>query len=282
MAENDVSIIIRVNDSEAEKLRKVAAAGKQLDDAMKGASVSMRQLDQAQKSAAATNDAVQASIQRQLAAMRQRNALIGATTELERVERQIRLGNYAAHNAAQLTELRNLAAQYDAQMRLLNVERQRASARSGVGNFATGALSYAGVGFCANALGGGIAVAGSTYFASRTAIEFERAEQAILATTGSLVEAERQMADVEVQARRLGINITDLARLWARFQAASQGTSLEGERARDIFLAVAEAAQRLSLRADEVQGILRAVEQMMSKGKIQAEELRGQLGDRLP
>ena len=161
-------------------------------------------------------------------------------------------------------------------------EKQAAARAAAVRNFGTGTLSYAGVGFGANALGAGIATAGVGYFASSTSIEFERAEQAIAAVTGSLAAAQRQMAGVEFQAQRLGMSVTDLARLYSKFEAASKGTNLEGEKARDIFYAVAEAAQRLSLRGEQVDGVLRAIEQMMSKGKIQAEELRGQLGDRLP
>lgn len=222
------------------------------------------------------SEQVQAGINGELAQMRERNALIRTTSELERVEARIRLGNYEKYNAAQLQLLRNLAKEHDM------LQRRQGSLVQTAGNFATGALSFAGVGFGANALGGGIAAAAGLYKASQISTEFERAEQAVYSVNNSMAETQAQMRRVSREAERLGISVTDLARLWARFEAASKGTTLEGEKARNVFMAVAEAAQKLSLRGDEVEGVLRAIEQMMSKGKIQAEELRGQLGDRLP
>lgn len=317
MADNDVSIIIRVNDSEAERLRKVANVAREMGASFESASADMRRATETQRAVAASGEqitrvnrqnaataresaeaemqmrralldaqsaarmraqAVQDGIERELMAMRQRNALLGASTELERIDRQIRLGNYAAYTATQTAELRNLAAEYDAKKRLLDVDRQRAAFR---GNAAGAALSYAGFGL--NPLAAGVAITAATgAFASRTSLEFERAEMAIEAVTGSLTEARQQMALVEHESERLGASITTLARLSARFEAASRGTNLEGAKSRDIMLAVVEAAQKLSLRGEDTEGVLRAIEQMMSKGTIQAEELRGQLGDRLP
>lgn len=228
----------------------------------------------------------QAGIQAEIAALRQRNALVGAGTELERLERNIVLGKYAAYTPAQVGHLRLLAAEYDQKQALLRVERERvataAAQRASLGNFAQGALSVGGFGFGLGAVGAGIAAAGTAVFASQQALEFERAQAAITAVTGSLVEARTEMAFVREQANRLGINVTDLARSWAQLQAASKGSALEGEAARQVFLAVSESAQRLNLRSFETEGALRAIGQMMSKGTVQAEELRGQLGDRLP
>jgi|ADGO01.1.fsa_nt_gi tape measure domain len=60
------------------------------------------------------------------------------------------------------------------------------------------------------------------------------------------------------------------------------GTSLEGEKGRDIFNAVSEAAAVMKLSAEQTEGTFLALGQMISKGNVQAEELRGQLGERLP
>jgi tape measure domain-containing protein len=296
MNANDVSIIIRVNDTDAEKFAKVAAKAKLVGDAAGAASVDLARMDAAQRAAA--QSAARLSTEQERAAKKIERAHTQAIVEDRARER--------AKTAAQEAELRKRElAQIASQEKLdrlhaaaiaediarerartaaiiREAEKQAVARAAAARNLGTGALSYAGVGFGANALGAGIAIAGSTYFASSTSIEFERAEQAIASVTGSLATAQRQMKGVEFQAQRLGVSITDLARLYGRFEAASKHTTLEGEKARDIFYAVAEAAQRLSLRGEQVEGVLRAVEQMMSKGKIQAEELRLQLGDRMP
>lgn len=221
------------------------------------------QLLRAQNAEAARREAVaeeEAAARRVAAA---RRGLAGIA-EAARFQREIQLET--------LTQERRVAA-----------ERERLAARAtGAGNFASGVASAAGLGFGAGPLGAGIAVAGITIFSSRQAMELERAEQAIVAVTGSLIQARAEMGFVQQQAERLGLSVTSTATAWAKFQAASRGTRLEGEQARQIFLSVAEAAQRLNLRSDETEGVLRALEQMISKNKVQAEELRGQLGDRLP
>ncbi len=336
MNDNDVSIIIRVNDSEAEKFAKVAARAKLVGDAAGAVSGDLARMDAAQRAAAQSASRLSAEQERAAkkleqahtraiiedrarerantaameAEVRKREAAeIAAQEKLDRVHAAAIAEDIVRERAktvAQVAEVRKReAAEIAAQEKLdrlhtmaiiedrarerartamvtREAEKQAAARAAAVRNFGTGTLSFAGVGFGANALGAGIALAGTTYFASSTAIEFERAEQAISAVTGSLTEARQAMADNEEQARRLGVNITTLLPLYARFEAASKGTNLEGEKARDIFYAVAEAAQRMNLQTEDTEGVLRAVEQMMSKGKIQAEELRGQLGDRLP
>lgn len=87
---------------------------------------------------------------------------------------------------------------------------------------------------------------------------------------------------VRETASNLGLELTSLSRSYVQFMAASRGTSLEGQRARDVFEAVAQASSVLGLSAERQEDALRALAQMMSKGTVQAEELRGQLGDQLP
>jgi tape measure domain-containing protein len=296
MNANDVSIIIRVNDTDAEKFAKVAAKTKLVGDAAGAASADLARLDATQRAAAAS--AARMASEQERAAKKLERVHTQAIVEdraRERAKTAAELAEIKKREAAELASQKKMEALHAAAIAediareraktaaiIREAEKQAAARNASLTNFGTGTLAYAGVGFGANALGAGIAAAGATYFASSTSIEFERAEQAITAVTGSLAGAQRQMQGVEFQAQRLGMSVTDLARLYSKFEAASKGTTLEGEKARDIFYAVAEAAQRLSLRGEQVDGVLRAIEQMMSKGKIQAEELRGQLGDRLP
>ncbi len=102
------------------------------------------------------------------------------------------------------------------------------------------------------------------------------------AGTGSLKLAREQMEFVTKTAKDLGLRIDVSARSFSRLTAAAIGTSLAGEKIRNIFLSISQAAAALRLGQGEVEGIFRAIEQMISKGTVQAEELRGQLGERLP
>lgn len=99
---------------------------------------------------------------------------------------------------------------------------------------------------------------------------------------GSAEAGARQMEFIRNEATRLGLSVTEAANSYALLSAASIGTTLEGQKARDIFSAVSEAAAKLSLSTEQANGALTAIQQIMSKGTVQAEELRGQLGERLP
>lgn len=102
------------------------------------------------------------------------------------------------------------------------------------------------------------------------------------ANSGDLVAAGQDMEYVRSTVLRLGMDLDRTAKDYISLSAASRGTTLEGERTRNIFTAVAEASTVLHLTADQTSGALLAIQQMMSKGTVQAEELRGQLGERLP
>ncbi|KKK88955.1 hypothetical protein LCGC14_2737960, partial [marine sediment metagenome] len=122
-------------------------------------------------------------------------------------------------------------------------------------------------------------LAASAVQASRV---FEASMARFKAASGSIEIARKQMSFVITTATKLGLRIDTSAKAFSRLSAAARGTSLEGEGARKIFLAVSKAAAALRLGAGEVEGTFRAIEQIMSKGSVQAEELRGQLGERLP
>lgn len=87
---------------------------------------------------------------------------------------------------------------------------------------------------------------------------------------------------VKAEASRLGLVLNSTAGQYMKLVAASRGTSMAGEQAREVFTAVAEAAAVMGMNADQSERAMMAVTQMMSKGKVMAEELRGQLGEHLP
>ncbi|HEX6093824.1 MAG TPA: tape measure protein, partial [Dongiaceae bacterium] len=81
---------------------------------------------------------------------------------------------------------------------------------------------------------------------------------------------------------RLGVDFTTLAESYRSFAASARGTTLEGQQARDVFVAITEASATLGLSSEATGRALTALSQIMSKGKVSAEELRGQLGEALP
>lgn len=82
-------------------------------------------------------------------------------------------------------------------------------------------------------------------------------------------------------SRTLGLNLETTASSYSKLTAAAQGSNLEGQGAKDIFIAVSEASAAMRLSVDQTAGAFKAIEQMISKGTVQAEELRGQLGERI-
>ncbi|MEZ5529805.1 MAG: tape measure protein [Porticoccaceae bacterium] len=99
--------------------------------------------------------------------------------------------------------------------------------------------------------------------------------------TGSLEAARKELEFTRKVANDLSLEFEPLIGQYAKLVAAAKGTELEGQRTRDIFLGIAEAARVMQIDADSLAGSVKAVEQIISKGKVSAEELRQQLGDRM-
>lgn len=114
-----------------------------------------------------------------------------------------------------------------------------------------------------------------------TAVKLETLRFAQKAVFKTNEEVAKQNLFLTTIANKYGIEITGLTQAYTQFSASAQGTTLEGEKSKVIFDAVAKSSAMLGVSADDTNGVLRALGQMMSKGKVQAEELRGQLGDRM-
>jgi tape measure domain-containing protein len=115
-----------------------------------------------------------------------------------------------------------------------------------------------------------------------TEAQFRGFDQALKIVTGSQAGARKEMEYAQGVAEKYGLRIKDLTSSYVGLLAASRGTSLEGEKSRQIFDAVTKAGVAYGLSNDNIRGSLLALQQMISKGQVQAEELRGQLGERLP
>jgi tape measure domain-containing protein len=102
------------------------------------------------------------------------------------------------------------------------------------------------------------------------------------AATGSADQGAAELDFVRKTSETLGLDLLTTAEAYTKLAAASKGTAMEGQAARDIFTSVASASTTLGLSAEQTAGALTAIQQMISKGNVSAEELRGQLGERLP
>lgn len=122
---------------------------------------------------------------------------------------------------------------------------------------------------------------GSARAINETGMAFQGVNTALVSITGSSKGAADEMAYLESESERLGLNLLEISKSYMQITAAAKGSNLEGQATRDIFTSIAEAATVLQLSADQTNGAIRAITQIMSKGKVQAEELRGQLGERL-
>lgn len=114
-----------------------------------------------------------------------------------------------------------------------------------------------------------------------TAVKLETLRFAQKAVFKTNEEVKNQNIFLTEIASKYGLEILSLTDSYTKFSASSQGTTLEGEKTKEIFDAVTKSSAMLGVTTDDTNGILRALGQMISKGKVQAEELRGQLGDRM-
>ena len=99
---------------------------------------------------------------------------------------------------------------------------------------------------------------------------------------GDQIAVTDELDFIRRNAERLGIQFGVLAQEYTKFAIATQGTNLEGEETRRIFISVAEAARVNGASMEQLEGTFVALSQIVSKGVFSMEELRQQLGDRLP
>lgn len=116
----------------------------------------------------------------------------------------------------------------------------------------------------------------------RVAADAQSLRNAIVATSGSVAEANKNLEFLDATSKRLGLDLRASQEGFKTLSGAMMGTKLVGEPTRDIFESVALGAAAMGLSADSTKGAFLALGQMMSKGTVSAEELRGQLGERIP
>jgi len=143
------------------------------------------------------------------------------------------------------------------------------------GNIARGTLTYL-------AISGVSQVAAFGKSAFDVTIQIDSLQRSFTAITGSQAGMRQEMDFLRNTAEGTGQNMYSLAESYKMLSASTQNTRLEGEKTKDLFVAMTEAASVLGLSSDRVTLAMNAFSQMASKGTVQMEELRGQLGDHLP
>ena len=118
--------------------------------------------------------------------------------------------------------------------------------------------------------------------AVETSLQFDRIRARLDGLSRSSQESSADFARLKEIAQQTGVNFGILAEQWSFVKAAAKDTTLEGDKAFDMFRNLAVAAAKFQLSNVAVEASFKAISQMMSKGTVQLEELKGQLGDQLP
>jgi tape measure domain-containing protein len=196
------------------------------------------------------------------------------------------LADLAAQGKKTEASIRDLGKVYDRQGREItdSILRQNKALRENQQQASSTLLSFA-TGSRLAALGiagitAGVARLGASLL--NTAIGVDKLNNTLKFSTGSAASAAKELEYLKTTSNKLGLEFLSTAQAYSKFSAAAKGTTLEGQKTRDIFESIAKASTVLGLSADETGGALKAIEQIISKGTVSAEELRGQLGERLP
>lgn len=130
----------------------------------------------------------------------------------------------------------------------------------------------------------GAALAGAFSFgqAVQVAADMEKLQAGLQAVTGDAARARAEMDFVRRVATSAGVDVAAAGSAWLGLAAATKGTAVEGQAARDVFAAVSAAMARTGKSSAETKNALIALAQMASKGVVSMEEMRGQLGEALP
>lgn len=115
-----------------------------------------------------------------------------------------------------------------------------------------------------------------------TSLRLEAMQTALNNASGGIAEGGQQMAFINAEVDRLSLPLESSVQGFTQLAAAAKGTTLEGDKTKEMFSALAQAARVNNLSQEDFQAVLQATGQVLSKGSVQAEELRGQIGERLP
>lgn len=116
----------------------------------------------------------------------------------------------------------------------------------------------------------------------RTGTQMAQLRSSFTAISGSAAAGSREFQFAVTTANRLGLELNTVAESYRSLTAATRGTALAGADTRNLFVALANAAQAYGLSTEQLGRASTALQQIVSKGKVSMEELRGQLGEAIP
>lgn len=134
-------------------------------------------------------------------------------------------------------------------------------------------------------LGVGLAAVGGTAAArefSDAAMAAAGLELGMGAVTGGVREGRIELAFAADEADRLGLVAQDASRSMVSLAAATNGTIMQGQATREIWLAVNEAGMALGRTNEQLGRGMEAITQIAGKGVVSMEEVRQQLAEAIP
>ncbi|MBF6987256.1 tape measure protein [Cupriavidus sp. IK-TO18] len=113
-------------------------------------------------------------------------------------------------------------------------------------------------------------------------IQLESLRRSLSITTGSTLEAARQIEFLRDTANRSGIAVGEISESYKRFAVSMQQAGISAQTTESVFAAVTRATGLMGQGSERASLALEALSQMAGKGTVSMEELRQQLGDSLP
>lgn len=109
----------------------------------------------------------------------------------------------------------------------------------------------------------------------------EKFEKTMTIVTGSTQGAAEAFVYVRDLANRLGIEVGTAGAVFAKFASATQGTAVEGERAKVIFESFSKAILATGGSTNDISGAFTQLTQGISKGRFELEDLKS-IAERIP
>lgn len=113
-------------------------------------------------------------------------------------------------------------------------------------------------------------------------VQAERLGRSLATIATPAFSAREQLGWLREMADRNGVAFDRLSQSFISFAASTRGTTLEGQKTREIYDAIVTSMGRMGRSSEEVSRALQAVGQIASKGTVSMEELRGQLAEAMP
>lgn len=151
---------------------------------------------------------------------------------------------------------------------------------SAAADAAKGSISAAGQ--AAHRMAGQLAAMFTFREALQAVQDMEKLRAGLTAVMGDAKKAGEELEFIKRVANESGTDVVAVGNAYLGLAASVKGTAVEGQMARDVFLAVSTAMAKAGKSSAETQNALLALQQMAGKGVVSMEEMRQQLGEALP